>query len=483
MDAAEQHAPLNRRMARGAAVSVLGAVVTRLTSAAAVVVLARQLDTGEFAVFAFGTAFATFFSTIADLGLDTVTIRELAARPDDRGETLGSAIAAKAMTVLVAASLGAGVALLYDGQLQTAGLVGAAAVLQGIPGTYGVVLTADVQLTAPTAIRTGALVASSAAAVAIALAGAGAITVLVVQAAIGSMSGFVLLAVARRRAPLTLRVARRRIRALLREAAPVAFATVAVVLFARVDQLLLGALGEERDLAAYGVIVRVVDVLNFVPIAIITVVLPAVASLKAADEARVRRLTMRGNRYLACVALPAAAVATAVGGPVLDLVFGGAYADDGLVLAVLLWAHAFAFAFLMSRQVLIGLDRATELARLSWVAAAVNVVLNILLIPPHGALGAAIASLVAYSSPMLVVGLQGHRSHPFFLAGRAMLRPMAAAIATFAVAFFVDLFAPVPAVLAVAACTVPVALAATGAISVGEVRELVGAARSGAGAQ
>lgn len=463
---------LGDRMVRGGAVTLVGSVISRLAGAAAVVVLARQLDTGEFAIFAFGAAYAVFFSTVADLGLDTVTIRELAARPDERSETLGSALAAKAAALVVAAGAGAAVALLYGGELRTAGLIGAVAVLQALPGTYGLVLTADVELAIPTVIRTVALVASSTAAVGVALAGGGPILVLAVQAGLGFAPGFALLAIARRRAPLALRVRASRVRSLLREAVPVALATVAVVVFVRVDQLLLGALGNEDDLAAYGAIVRVVDLLNFVPVAVMTVALPAVASLASADPQRVRQLTLRGNRYLASVALPVAAVATVVGGPVLRLLFGAAYADDGDVLAVLLWAHAFAFAFLMSRQVLVGLQRSSELAKLAWAAATINVVLNIVLIPPHGALGAAIASLVAYSSPMAVVALRGRSSHPFALAGRAMARPAAAAAALLGVLVLVDTVASVPVVLAVAVFAAPGALAATGALRLRDVREL-----------
>lgn len=475
VDGAER---LGDRMVRGGAVTLVGSVITRLASAAAVVVLARQLDTAEFAVFAFGTAYAVFFSTVADLGLDTVTIRELAARPDQRGETLGSAFAAKGSALVAATAAGAGVALLYGGELRTAGLVGTVAVLQALPGTYGLVLTADVQLAAPTVIRTVALVGSSAAAVGVALAGGGPILVLAVQAGLGFAPGFVLLFIARRRAPMALQVSLRRVRSLLRESVPVALATVAVVVFARVDQLLLGALGNEEDLAAYGAIVRVVDVLNFVPIAVITVALPAVATLADTDPQRVRQVTLRGNRYLASVALPVAAVATVVGGPVLDLLFGAAYADDGDVLAVLLWAHAFAFAFLMSRQVLIGLQRSSELAALAWIAAAINVVLNLVLIPSRGALGAAIASLLAYSSPMAVVALRGRSSHPFALAGQAMIRPAAAAGALLGALALVDAVAPLPVVLAVAVCAAPAALAATGSLRLRDVRELTDALRS-----
>lgn len=472
-------AALGTRMVRGGAVTLLGSVASRLVSAVAAVVLARVLGIEGFAVLTFGAAYATFFSTIADLGVDTVAIRDLAARPEERDLTLGSALAAKSVTLVASLGIGTGVALLYDGDLRLAALIGAVTVLQALAGTYGLVLTAAVQMAAPTAIRTVGLVATWVGALAVALAGGGPVLVLGVQAAIGFLPGLALLALVRRRVAMAPRASWARTKELLGEALPVAAAAFAIVVFARVDQLLLGAFGDAEGLAAYGAVVRLVDLLNFAPVAVITVVLPAVSSLASTDPERIRRLTLRANRYLASVALPAGAVATVAGGPVLGIVFGAGFDDAGAVLAVLLWAHAFAFAFLVSRQVLVGSGRAGELARVAWVAAIVDVVLSVALIPTHSALGAAVASLVAYSAPVAIHIARRDRDHPFALAGRAMLRPGAAALVVLLIAAAVERVAGPAAAVIVGVGVSPVALLSTGAVRLHDVRELAGAARSG----
>ena len=163
---------------------------------------------------------------------------------------------------------------------------------------------------------------------------------------------------------------------------------------------------------------------------------------------------------------------TVIGGPILDALFGDAYAGSGEVLAVLVWAHVFAFVFVLSRQVLIGIGRAGELARLAWIAAAVNVALNLVLIPAHGALGAAVASLVAYAAPMLAAALGRDRNHPFTLAARALWRAALAAILLVGVTFVASELGGWLVALAVWALAVPVALLATGALRSADIREM-----------
>ena len=262
------------RMARGGVVTLGGSVITRIVGAATVIVLVRHFSVEDFAAYSFGLAFATFFSTLSDFGLDAVIIRELAADPDDRDEILGSAVVAKTLAVIGSGVVGALVALLYEGTLQTAALVGTLSVFQAVASTHGLTLSADLRLTPLTAIKLGGQVVAAAAAVVLALTGGGPMLVLGVQTAIGFIPGVLLYVYVRRRRTFTPRVVRSHVTFLLRASVPVAGATLAVVIFARVDQLLLGALGSTEDLAVYGAVVRVVDLLNFVPIALTAVVLP-----------------------------------------------------------------------------------------------------------------------------------------------------------------------------------------------------------------
>ena len=83
-----------------------------------------------------------------------------------------------------------------------------------------------------------------------------------------------------------------------------------------------------------------------------TVALPMLAR---SSRGRADEVANRGLRLLACAILPLAALATAAGGPIVVLVFGGRYSGLGPVLALLLWAHFFGYTGPLLQQLLVEL--------------------------------------------------------------------------------------------------------------------------------
>jgi O-antigen/teichoic acid export membrane protein len=81
---------------------------------------------------------------------------------------------------------------------------------------------------------------------------------------------------------------------------------------------------------------------------------------------------------------------------VINLLFGAQYAEAGPVLAIYIWASVPVFLTVASNQYLIA-ENKTRVALFRTVAGSVvNVILNLILIPRLGMIGAAIAALTAY---------------------------------------------------------------------------------------
>ncbi|WP_170315604.1 oligosaccharide flippase family protein [Nakamurella deserti] len=159
------------------------------------------------------------------------------------------------------------------------------------------------------------------------------------------------------------------------------------VLLARLDQVLMTPLSDARQLGLYAVVVGIADVTLIIHMAVRDVTFAADSA--AADD---RRLCAAARITSLCSLLLACAIAAAL--PLgLPLLFGAGFAaalPAGLVLLAAVVAAApgsIAGAGLSARG-RPGL-RSLSLA----VAVVVNVVLLVLLVPAHGALGAAVATL------------------------------------------------------------------------------------------
>jgi O-antigen/teichoic acid export membrane protein len=94
-------------------------------------------------------------------------------------------------------------------------------------------------------------------------------------------------------------------------------------------------------------------------------------------------------------------------------------------LSVLLWAHCFGFGGLLLAQLLVARHQERSLASLLIAAAVLNVGLNLWAIPRYGAIGAAWASLAAYSLPFVAGSVFGGARSAVRLCLRACTRPLA----------------------------------------------------------
>ena len=169
---------------------------------------------------------------------------------------------------------------------------------------------------------------------------------------------------------------------------------VAIFLLWRVDVFLLNALDDRVQVGLYAIAVSVAEFLSLVTGSVAQVALPRQIVGPFDDAAyytaRVARITAVGS--LALVAL------IALGAPIaIPLLFGSSFRGS---VAPLLGLLPGVLALGLIRPVtalFVRLDRPLVVSALAIAALATNVALNFVLIPPLGALGAALASTIAYA--------------------------------------------------------------------------------------
>jgi O-antigen/teichoic acid export membrane protein len=164
------------------------------------------------------------------------------------------------------------------------------------------------------------------------------------------------------------------------------------LLNARTDQIITGIISTEAVLGVYAVAVNASEVLYYLPSAVATVLLPAVAATESAT--RLER-TLRVYRAILLLTLALIVVAAALGPLLLPLVFGDAY-RPAVVPFLLLLPSAIGFATMsvFTRSSLASL--APGRSSLGPLAALVcQTTLDLVLIPRAGASGASVAASVA----------------------------------------------------------------------------------------
>jgi PST family polysaccharide transporter len=405
--------------------------VVRLGVGAAVGVwIARVLGPDQYGVLSYALALATIFGSVANLGTDSVVVRELVTRPDRADAILDSATglrAAGALGATVLASVAAMAMHRSEPVVLVLVLVFATATLFKPFDIVDLWCQARVDVRPAVWARNAAFLAGTAARVAVVWLGGPLLALAAAEPFAAAVGAALLVGVLRRRGR-TLSVARwepAEARALLRASWPLLFAGIAVVVYMRIDQVMLERLAgpnARREVGLYSAALRLSEVWYFIPTALVTAVFPHLVSSKAKGEslylARFAHLFGLMNAIALAVAIPM----TFLAGPLTRLLYGPSFADSAPILAIHIWTTVFVFWGVVGETWFLN-EGLTHLSLWRTVAAAcVNVALNLVWIPRLGGVGAATATLVAQACAAWLFNAVDERTRPMFaLQARSLL--------------------------------------------------------------
>ena len=181
---------------------------------------------------------------------------------------------------------------------------------------------------------------------------------------------------------------------------PLIISGIMVSVYMKIDSIMLKEiLGKAGTSAAgaYDTVVRFSEALNFVPVAIVTSLFPAILNARRDDPIRYRKRLQ--NLYDLMVWLSFSfAIFVTFASPYIYSWFKPEYAKAAPVLSMHVWGSVFVFLGVASGQFLIaeGFNKLTFVR--TGIGAIINIILNFILIPKMGMMGTAIATVVAYFS-------------------------------------------------------------------------------------
>lgn len=214
-------------------------------------------------------------------------------------------------------------------------------------------------------------------------------------------------------------------KSLLRESLPLLVGGIAVTVYTRIDMVMIEAMRGAAEVGVYSAAVRMSEVANFVPMVLAAGLFPSLVSAHAASR---QEFSGRAGLYYdlsVAVALLFVVPVTLLAGPIIGILFGEGYTGAAPVLAVHVWSVVFVFLGVARSQVLTTEGVILFQTCATMAGAVINIALNALLIPPHGAVGAAWATVASYAVAGWISGLFARSTRPaFVMQARALLVPL-----------------------------------------------------------
>lgn len=382
--------------------------------------LVGVLDTG---VYVFALSYSTLWSVLVDFGLSNLLQREIAQKPEQTKKLVNATLLLK--MGYGAAAVVAGMTLLHflNQPPQTVNMVAIA---------MAVMLFDSFNLTVWSAFRghhklkfeSLSIVASQCIVLAVGLIGLRAnaqLEILIAALLAGSVfTSVVAMVLCRRHLGFWPRpsLASFPFRRLFRESFTFGLASAFTRVFASIDSVLLGQMVSKAAVGFYSVPNKVVFSAQFIPAAFAAAIYPAMSHYYLRDKEKMVVIFRQALLFLFLIAMPMTVGLYILTPVVVRELYTGAYDPSITAMRVLVWGIIFGFLEFPLGSLLAATGQQKRNSITRGVVMAINVVLNIVLIPRYSFLGTSIAALVSY---IFLAGMGFYWTYPYWRGARELL--------------------------------------------------------------
>jgi O-antigen/teichoic acid export membrane protein len=406
-----------------------GEAVSRLIAFAATVYIARALGASLYGVIGFATAVMLYLSHVADAGIELgIGVREIAAAPSRLAAIASPLLTGRLLLAAALALLTALLGLLLLPEPDGAVLAIYGLTLLAVGGSsrwvhYGLDRTALVAIT-----RAAGQVVVLLLVLAL-VRGPGDVAAVPAAQVVGdTLVALVLLWwLSRGGVALPVRLDGAVIRPLLPRAGHMVLSAMLGLMIFNSDLIFLRAFRTTTEVGYYAAAYTVISFSINLGLAYSLSLLPSLTRLSGATGEQ-RALYHTAMAHVFAAGFPAALGGYLLAPRIVGLIFGPGYAPAGPALQVLMWSIPLSLVRDVPIIGLMSQGREAIVLRVTGWATALNLGLNLLLIPSHGMIGAALATVITEGARMVIALLFARAAgFPFAPAAR-FWRPIVAGL-------------------------------------------------------
>ncbi|WP_018403785.1 flippase [Marinobacter gelidimuriae] len=389
--------------------------------------VARYLGPEQFGLFSYAQSLVFLFVAIATLGLDGILVRELVKDESRRDELLGTAFGLKLIgALLILPVLWLTVQFTSNDSYTNllVFIIASATIFQSF-NVIDFYYQSKVQSKYVAWANSLALGVSSAIKVALILNQAPlmAFAIMVAFDALVLATGLVFFyKVSSRQKLFHWSFKTNTAKKLLKDSWPLILSGLLVSVYMKIDQVMIKEMLDVEAVGQYAAAVRLSEAWYFIPMVIANSLFPAILNAKKINKEIYLQRLQRLYTLMIWMAVGIALPMTFLSEWLITLLYGVAYSETGGVLMVHIWAGVFVFLGVASGKWLVAEGMTIIAMNRTLAGMVINVLLNLLLIPLYGVLGAAMATLVSQIVAALLYDAFDRRTRfQFFLKLKAFV--------------------------------------------------------------
>ncbi|HOW36315.1 MAG TPA: flippase [Candidatus Omnitrophota bacterium] len=362
--------------------------------------IARYLGPSQFGLLSYATAFAALFGSLIGLGLNSIIVRDIIRNPSKTNEILGSAFILRLIAGIIAlAAAVATICFVRKGDALTqllVSLIAAGFIFQAF-SVIDFYFQSQVQSRYSVYAQNAGFIILGIAKILLILYRAPLIAFAIAGTAEIACTSFFLI-IAYRYNRLSIKAWRMKIavaKELLRNSWPLIFSTVAIIVYMRIDQIMIGQMLGDAPVGIYSAAVRISEAWYFMPMAIAGSVFPIILQIKQSNEGLYYQKLQNLLDALTLLGIGVAVFVTLTSSTLVTLLYGTAYAQSSSILTLHIWGGVFVCLGVAGNSWFIAENLQIYTCFITLAGGIANIALNLVLIPKFGIQGAALATVIS----------------------------------------------------------------------------------------
>jgi len=362
--------------------------------------VARYLGPEKFGQMNYAIAFVMLFSFLSSLGLENILVREIVAKPDKKSEYLGSAFLASFFGSLLLMFIASIAIFFIEPENFTIQIFVFIIAFAYIFKPFNVIdfwFQSQVQSKYSAYSRSIAFFIVSSFKIVLILTQAPLIFFIFVFASEFLFVAILLIYFYYKKGAIPFKkweANAKTIKELLKDSWPLMLSSIAMIIYMRIDQIMIGNILGEFQVGLYSAAVKISEVWYVVPNIIVMSTFPSIIRTRENNKEKyLNRFQILYDSFLWFTVIIAFLVSF-IAPFIIDLFYGNEYSFSASILSVHIWTGVFVFWGFVNGKYLIAENYTKIVFGITLFGAFINILLNIFLLNYIGVLGAAIATLI-----------------------------------------------------------------------------------------
>jgi O-antigen/teichoic acid export membrane protein len=180
----------------------------------------------------------------------------------------------------------------------------------------------------------------------------------------------------------------------LKEALPIAISGIFALIAFRVDIVMLEIFKGSVAVGWYSAAYKLMEALLFFPSMYTVSVYPLLSKFYMDSRQSLEISYYKSFKYLLIISLPIVAATTILAPKIILLLYKTGYSESIIALQILIWALPFIFLSYVLGSAIVSINKQVEVVRITFMTMLINIVLNLILIPLWGFVGAACVTVI-----------------------------------------------------------------------------------------